>query len=389
VNGTAKPAPYILFGPPGTGKTSTIVEAICQLQRKVPDSRILVTAQSNAACNEVVERLLKYLPAADVYRMFALSWEKKTDKMSQKLLQVSNLNSGDGHRHQFLGYWKDFYGFKVVVCTLVTAGRLVQADIKTDHFTHVFIDECGSATEASALIPIAGLVTSFEKINAHIVLAGDIKQLGPVCKARLAEKMGYGISLMERLMNRPLYQKATTTNKYDPRVITKLIRSFRSHRKIIEFSSCTFYDDDLIANASAATTRWAINWPHLPSKNFPVILSVCYGISTRDAQLGHSYYNHEEIEEAEKWVDLLLASPVNGRQVLQSDIGVISPYKRQCSKLTQRFREKRWPGIEVGTVETFQGREKPVVIISTVRSGTESVGFINNPKVKIWIHIEV
>jgi helicase MOV-10 len=70
--------------------------------------------------------------------------------------------------------------------------RLVQAEIKTTHFTHVFIDECASATEPSALIPIAGLITSTKQVNGQIILAGDIKQLGPVVKTQFAEKMGYG-----------------------------------------------------------------------------------------------------------------------------------------------------------------------------------------------------
>jgi helicase MOV-10 len=119
VNGTAKPAPYIVFGPPGTGKTSTIVEAICQLWKMLDTSKILVTAQSNAACNEIIERLLKFLPSTDVYRLFAPSLEKRMDTIAKELIPISNLATG---RHQYPG-WTDFYQYRVVVCTLCTAGR--------------------------------------------------------------------------------------------------------------------------------------------------------------------------------------------------------------------------------------------------------------------------
>jgi helicase MOV-10 len=376
VNGYAKPAPYILFGPPGTGKTSTVVEAICQLYTVEESLKILVTAQSNAACDVIADRLLKFLPSTDIYRLFAPSWEKKQDKVAKELLQISNLASG---RHAYPG-WSTFFEYRVVVCTLTTAGRLVQAHIRANHFTHVFIDECASATEPSALIPIVGLVTTARRINAHVVLSGDIKQLGPVIKNKMAEKMGYGTPLMERLMQRPLYQKDPATNAYNPLVITKLVQNFRSHTKIIEFSNRAFYENDLVAKARPEMTDWALGWKLLPNPKFPAMLLPCYGHTKREKNC-YSSYNVEEIDTIMNCLRLLLTDGVNGKKIRPSDIGIISPYRRQCSKLMMRLRDYCWDGVEVGTVETYQGREKPVIVISTVRSKTKCIGFLNNPKV--------
>jgi helicase MOV-10 len=130
----------------------------------------------------------------------------------------------------------------------------------------------------------------------------------------------------------------------------------------------------------AESTHWALNWHHLPNGNFPILFLPCFGETKRDKN-SFSSYNLQEIDKIERYVRILLSTGVNRRPVNQSDIGIISPYKRQCSKLMLRFGDNHWNDIEVGTVETYQGREKPVIIISTVRSGGDNVGFLNNPKV--------
>lgn len=138
---------------PGTGKTKTLVEAICQISRINPTNRILVCATSNAAANEITVRLLKNLQnncyfEHNVYRLFAVSaMENVTEP---ELKRNSNYSLGHFPSLTFL------IKFRIVISTLVGAGQLLAADIKSSHFTHLFIDECGSATEAAALIPIAG-----------------------------------------------------------------------------------------------------------------------------------------------------------------------------------------------------------------------------------------
>jgi helicase MOV-10 len=188
VNGTAFPAPYIIFGPPGTGKTATIVETIGQLWKMVTNSRILVTAQSNAACDEIAKRLLNILPCAHIYRFYARSFENKQDRIDEVLIDISNIKTG---QHEYPGY-DEFYAYRVVICTLITAGRLVLAKLNPHHFTHVFIDECASSTEVTSLIPIAGMVTTKKRILGNVILAGDIQQLGPILRTGFSNRLSYG-----------------------------------------------------------------------------------------------------------------------------------------------------------------------------------------------------
>jgi helicase MOV-10 len=185
---------------------------------------------------------------------------------------------------------------------------------------------------------------------------------------------------MERLMELPIYQKDLETKKLNPNLITKLIRSFRSHPKIIEFSNKTFYDGDLLAKGSPESTNWAINWRKLPQLNFPIIFEPCFGASKKD-DTTNSTYNDHQITVIMRYLRNIFKKGINSRKIEQIEIGIISPYKKQCLKIAQSCRNNHWPDIEVGTVENFQGREKPIIIISTVRSGTNNVGFLNNPKV--------
>lgn len=170
-----------------------------------------MTATSNAAADELAQRLLQYLHNAcyfnhKVYRLYAANVQREVT--DPQLLANSNYNLGG------LPEWQMLSRYRVLVCTLMTSGRLNLAAPRSSagHFTHLFVDECGSSTETAALIPIAGkLITlindakclnycnsinsvcsSMGKINAHVILAGDPKQLGPVIISKMAEKMGFG-----------------------------------------------------------------------------------------------------------------------------------------------------------------------------------------------------
>lgn len=74
------------------------------------------------------------------------------------------------------------------------------------------------------------------------------------------------------------------------------------------------------------------------------------------------------------------------RKITIDDIGIISPYKKQCKKIRAACRRRGWDGIQTGSVEVFQGKEKPIIIVSLVRSDGHKIGFLNNPKVFIFIH---
>ncbi|KAL9702500.1 hypothetical protein quinque_006018 [Culex quinquefasciatus] len=374
VNRTAYPLPYILFGPPGTGKTTTLVEAIVQICTRHPSEHILVTAQSNAACDELAVRLLHYLAPKSIYRFYSRSIEKRLEELPEPLKQISNLADG-----VFLWPpWETLYKTRVIVCSLTVCGRLVQGNMKPNHFRHVFVDECGSASEPATLVALAGLVSKRRKIPASVVLAGDPHQLGPVVRSELAEQMGLGMSMLERLMNLTVYQKDPESHKYNPQIITKLLRNFRSHETLLRFSNQRFYENELIALAPPQEVNFAENWSYLPNKNLPLLLHTVLG--ENESLLGRSRMNTSEIETVEFYLDYILRSGINGRTITQQDIGIISPYQLQVQQLRQLCERRNWPAVEVGSVEQYQGREKLIVLLSTVRSHTADVGFLNNAK---------
>lgn len=151
----------------GTGKTKAVVAAIENIVRSTTKN-ILVCAQSNAACNEVAERLCKTLDKTQLLRMFSQSYDH--DKISSTLEPFCNLYDGE-LKYPSLDY---LYKYRVLICTLSTAGCLVRARDSTifdaKHFGYVFIDECASAHETMALIPIAGentLVFNLTKLFAY------------------------------------------------------------------------------------------------------------------------------------------------------------------------------------------------------------------------------
>ncbi|XP_055599080.1 putative helicase MOV-10 [Uranotaenia lowii] len=375
VNRTSGSTPYILFGPPGTGKTSTLVEAIAQIWKLKPNIFILVTATSNFACNELAERLLQILPKEAVFRFFSKRAERMMGDMSYGLIECSNLNTGSYR----LPSAKEIYETRIVISTLTSAGKLVQAKIKPGHFGYVFIDECGSATEGSALVPIAGIITTDQQILGTIVLSGDPLQLGPVTRSEFAADMGLNVSMLERLMNLQVYRKNSSTGAHDNRFITKLLKNYRSHTAILNFSNEKFYQNELEACASEENTHWALDWPELPSLKFPIIFESTMGRLARD-KISTSYYNKKEIDMVTFYLQKIISCGINDRPIQQTDIGIVSPYRKQCLELKQMCQQRGWNDIQVGSVESFQGREKAIMILTTVRSGTSGVGFLNNVK---------
>lgn len=140
----------------GTGKTKTLVAAIEKIVRTTTKN-VLVCAQSNAACNEIAERLATLLTNAEMLRLLSTSYD--LDKISSTIKPFCNLFDGE-LKYPALEY---LYKFRVLVCTLSTSGCLVRArksfHFNPKHFGYVFIDECASANELMSLIPIAGRVT--------------------------------------------------------------------------------------------------------------------------------------------------------------------------------------------------------------------------------------
>ncbi|XP_062564065.1 putative helicase MOV-10 isoform X2 [Armigeres subalbatus] len=375
VNRTSFPAPYVLFGPPGTGKSSTLVEAIAQIYIHRPATNILVVAPSNFAANEITTRILNYVPEKHVFRFFSRMSFRKVDDIDETILQNSNF----ADKEYDIPYYEDIYHSRIVVTTMITSGRLVQANIKDRHFGYVFLDECGSAKEITAMVSIGGLATCNDEIHASIILAGDPKQLGPVIMYDFLKHTNHKISMLERLMTLDLYTKNRKTIKYDTQYITQLRNNFRSHPMLLNFPNNAFYDGQLRAKASPELTHWALGWHLLPNPKCPLIFHSITGYM-KGVEYSFSLVNLEEAALVFDYLNDILTHGINGHQVRQCDIGVISPYAGQVSHLRKLCNTRGWKDVEIGSAEQYQGREKPVIILSTVRSRCTYVGFLSDPR---------
>uniref|UniRef100_A0A669EL22 RNA helicase n=1 Tax=Oreochromis niloticus TaxID=8128 RepID=A0A669EL22_ORENI len=389
VAGSSKPAPYLVFGPPGTGKTVTVVEAIKQIWRTQANSCILACAPSNSAADLLCKRILEHVDKREVYRMYASS--RDPTLVPDELMECSNLV---GECYIFPAK-EELMKYKVMVTTLLTAGRLVSGDIPEGHFTHVFVDEAGHAVETECIVPLAGLL---DATAGQVVLAGDPKQLGPILRSPYALKYGMGVSLLERLMNNfSMYQK-NAGDVFSNCFVTKLLRNYRSHPAILKIPNELFYDGELQACADEYARNFYCDWEELPKKNFPVIFHGVTGIDKREAS-SPSFFNVAEVEVLIGYVrKLLQAQGKKGMaKIAPRDIGIIAPYRKQVQKirralekigLEKEFQFMSMENLKVGSVEEFQGQERRVILVSTVRSSANyaeidkkfNLGFVKNEK---------
>ncbi|XP_067126057.1 putative helicase mov-10-B.1 [Centruroides vittatus] len=384
VLGSSYPAPYLLFGPPGTGKTVTLVEAIKQLWKLDDNTKILVCAPANSAADLITERIIKHVPLCQVFRMYASS--RSLNLIPEKLKECSNIDSIFGKI--FYPSCKSLMQYRIIVTTLVTAGRLVSAALPCNHFTHIFIDEAGNSSEPETIISISGLIKSSidNPKGGHLILAGDPKQLGPVVASKLATKYGLGMSLLERLMNiEQVYGRKE--NVYNKEVLTKLLKNYRSHPSILKLPNELFYDNELEVCRQNCVCDLFCNWTYLPSKCFPIIFHGVIGHDEREPN-DSSYFNPKEISVVVNYVEKLLES-TGDLNLSPKDIGIISPYRKQVDNITNKLKlNASCDDISVGSVEEFQGQERKAIIISTVRSNPNplakdhklKLGFLKEPK---------
>ncbi|MED6239493.1 hypothetical protein ATANTOWER_007135 [Ataeniobius toweri] len=383
IAGSSKPAPYIVFGPPGTGKTITLVEAINQVIKADPSAHILACAPSNSACDLLCERLKSQLSSYQLYRMYASS--RDANSVPKGLLKYCNW---DEKQDCFVFPEKKILmKYKVIVTTLFTAGRFVTGGVPVGHFSHVFVDEAGQAEEPQCVIAIAGLLCP-EK--GQLVLAGDPKQLGPIIRSSYAIDHKLGLSLLERLMNRKPYEDL------DSRFVTKLLRNYRSHAAILKIPNEVFYNNELQVFADQLERETYCNWEALPQEGFPMIFHGVLGKDEREAN-SPSFFNVSEIEILVKYLNML--DQTQGKMGLPKlsakDIGIITPYRKQVEKIQKALKSLKtlshWNDLKelkVGSVEEFQGQERKIIIISTVRSSLSyvkmdtdfNIGFLSNEK---------
>eukprot|EP00878_Enallax_costatus_P003269 GHUV01003472.1.p1 GENE.GHUV01003472.1~~GHUV01003472.1.p1 ORF type:complete len:563 (+),score=190.19 GHUV01003472.1:2226-3914(+) len=396
VGGTAGRLPFIIWGPPGTGKTSTLVEAAAQVLRKVEGSRLLLVAPSNLAADLLAQRLIKAgRPKSEILRVCAFS--RPREDLPKDLEDVT--------------LWDDSVGafrlpelpevvanrIRVVVVTALMAGKLHALGVPAGHFSHVMMDEAGHAEEPLALCAIAGHIGA----ETAVVLAGDPKQLGPVIHSRLAREAGLGLSLLERLTSAAPYAAVTGTTAADGSkgngasadktsadgLIVKLVRNYRSHPELLKLPSRLFYGGELQACASTDITHSLQHWKRLPNPGFPMLFHSIVGKDEREAN-SPSWFNVLEAKQVLTYVSWLMTDPeLRRNRVTANQIGVITPYRRQVQKI-RRLLGKDYGAVQVGSVEQLQGQERRVIIISTVRSDPSylehdykhKLGFVASPK---------
>ncbi|KAL1020483.1 hypothetical protein UPYG_G00000620 [Umbra pygmaea] len=388
VDGSSRPAPYLIFGPPGTGKTVTMVESMKQVLKTQSKSHILACAPSNSAADLLAVKLRDHLEKRNVFRMYAAS--RNFEDVPIQIRDCCNW----GEDCFVFPSKEDLMSYSIIVTTLLTAGRLVTGGIPPGHFSHVFVDEAGHAVETELIIPLAGLL---QADRGQVVLAGDPKQLGPILRSPLAITYGMDVSLLERLMKDvSLYQKDEVRKMFNSRFVTKLLRNYRSHPSIIQVPNELFYEEELQVFANEMIRNSYCNWEHLPKKGFPVLF---HGVAGRDEREENSpsFFNVAEVEVLMDYVIKLLQG--QGKRGLATisprDIGIIAPYRKQVEKIRKALRtlEKDLKltsikDLKVGSVEEFQGQERRVILVSTVRSSAKYVqidqefnlGFVKNKK---------
>jgi RNA helicase armi len=399
--GVCRPLPYIIFGPPGTGKTVTIVETVLQILRLMPHSRILVSAPSNSAADLLAVRLIDsgVLKPGDLVRLLATSAvpfvstklapycataniEREGTETSVPVMTANGL---------ILGYSSAVLGrHRITVCTCSSAGLLYSMGFSKGHFSHIVVDEAGQTSEPSVLIPLAFLDIS----SGQAVLAGDPMQLGPVVLSQIAADYGLEESYLERVISRFPYirdsQSFPKTCGYDPRLITKLIYNYRSLPDLLKLPSVLFYNDDLKPTISEQDSKEAAILEKLqemvPRTGDDKIASIVFhGVFGENFQTedSPSWFNPNEAAQVFYYVNELYRLGLT-----ESDIGIITPYKAQTKQLIELFKEAEFNLPKIGTVEEFQGQEFNVIILSTVRSNKKylasdikyTMGFISSPR---------
>jgi helicase MOV-10 len=377
LRGACRPMPFILFGPPGTGKSTTLVEVVYQLARLSTKPRILVVAPSNDATDLLVEKLSSYFPPSEMRRLLAFS--RSIDQHS------SVVSSYAKERLSGEAMLSEAMSAQIVLCTVNLAARLATFGLPRGHFDILCVDEAGHATEPEVIGVAASLMDFKSPRNpGQLVLAGDPRQLGPVVTSDLCRQFGLDVSYMDRLSKSVVYGRGPD-NCYPAPLVVKLLRNYRSHPSILKLPNEMFYDSELIHSGNLMKTHDMLRWEHLPNKKFPVIFHSVHGENLREGS-SPSWFNPQEAQEAVNYVDMLCNQ--SRPPVAQDDIGIITPYARQAQKIRLALASRNISGIKVGSVETFQGQERRCIILSTVRSEKElissdlryNLGFVANEK---------
>ncbi|KAH8349998.1 hypothetical protein KR084_011019 [Drosophila pseudotakahashii] len=388
LRGEAEDIPYVIFGPPGTGKTVTLVETLLQLVRNLTGARILVGCPSNSSADLVTKRLIdsNVLLQGDFIRLVSHNHVER-DLIPPELMSycaTSDLGSVGSCEDKMmvtesglkLRCQAKFMGtHRITISTCTTLGNFLQMGFPPGHFTHVLFDEAGQTTEPETIVPIVMLT----KKRSQVVLAGDSRQLQAVVVNRFAANRGFSMSFLERLLERSPYrkdlQRYPDSSGYNPGVLTKLLYNYRALPSIVSTYSKLFYDDELIPVVSDKDSRELRLLSKLrcvfePEKDMPQAHGTFfYGIMGENRQENDSpsWYNPQEVKEV-----FLMTIALYRANVSPEQIGILTPYMKQVKMLRNMFIGTDVAMPKIGSVEEFQGQERDIMLISTVRS-SESI----------------
>ena len=407
----------IVHGPPGTGKTTTLVEAINETLMR--ESQVLVCAQSNMAVDWISEKLVDRginvlrigNPTRVNDKMLGFTYERRFESHAdypqlwaiRKAIRElrKNRKKGSENYHQKMDRLKSraaeielrinaelFGEARVIACTLVGSAHHLLEGMK---FGTLFIDEAAQALEAACWIPM--------KRASRVILAGDHCQLPPTVKSIAALRAGLGKTLMERIAE----------NK--PEVVTLLKIQYRMNDEIMRFSSDWFYGGKVesapqIKYRSVLDYDHPITWSDTSNEENQITIEgedapedSASASSAASAANQNSDLNFKEqfvgesfgrINKAEAELTLLTLAEyftkISKRRVLEEriDVGIISPYRAQVQYLKKLIKKYEFFKpyrrlISVNTVDGFQGQERDVILISLVRSNDEGqIGFLTD-----------
>ena len=388
----------IVHGPPGTGKTTTLVEAIYETLRR--ENQVLVCAQSNMAVDWISEKLVDRginvlrigNPTRVNDKMLSFTYERRFEAHPDYELlwairkAIRDLRAhrkrGDDKYHQKLERLKEraieleirinaqlFGEARVIASTLVgSANRLLEGQ----KFGTLFIDEAAQALEAACWIPIRRV--------SRVILAGDHCQLPPTVKSFAAMKAGLGKTLMERIVDN------------HPETVTLLKMQYRMNEEIMRFSSDWFYGNQVesapeVKYRSILDLDIPMTWIDTSEFSENSENSDYSDISFKEQFVGESF---GRINKAEAELTLLVLEQyfqkIGKQRILDErlDVGVISPYRAQVQYLRRLFKKKEFfkpyrSLISVNTVDGFQGQERDIILISLVRANDEGqIGFLRD-----------